>query len=330
MSAPFVTVVIVNYNSGGRLAKCLDCLMRQTFQDFETIVIDNGSTDGSAKPLKQAEIDIRLVEAGANLGFAAANNLAVKEAKGAWLAFLNPDAYALPNWLEVFARAVEAYPDIDAFGSAQLDAKDQSRIDGAGDVCHALGLYYRGHFGWPAAKFPRDGECFSPCAAAAFYRRTVFENLGGFDERFFCYGEDVDLGFRLRLSGGRAVQLARAKVLHEGSGVTGRDSDFSIYYGTRNRLWVYYKNIPFTALLLLTPIHVLTNGVMLARAALSGKGAAYWRGLRDGLKAKALFKKEKGAAEKKLGAGAVLSLLTWSPIKLMRRGADIRPIGKKS
>lgn len=328
MSTPFVSVIIVNYNSGARLGKCLTHLAAQSFSDFETIIVDNGSADGSMAAVAQVAIPAHVIEAGANLGFAAANNLAEKEARGAWLAFLNPDAYAHSDWLKEFKNGAERYASVDAFGSAQYDAKDEMRIDGAGDVCHGFGLYYRGHFGCNARNFPEEGECFSPCAAAAFYRREIFERLSGFDERFFCYGEDVDLGFRLRLAGGRAVQLRKAKVFHEGSGVTGRDSDFSIYYGVRNRLWVYYKNIPSAALYLLAPIHIAVNFVMLLRAIAAGQGDAYWRGLRDGFSGLAVFQKEKRAlaGKHKLSTGGILRALTWSPLKLIRRGADIRPI----
>jgi len=327
---PRITVVIVNYNSGARLEKCLAHMARQTFADFETIVVDNASSDGSAQAANGAEIPVTLINAGSNLGFAAANNLAAKKARGEWLAFLNPDAYAAPDWLAEFVAAAERYRGVDAFGSAQLNADEPSRIDGAGDVCHAFGLIYRGHLGFAADALPEDGEVFSACAAAAFYRRETFQKLGGFDERFFCYCEDMDLGFRLRLAGGRAVQMARAVVLHEGSGVSGRRSDFTVYHGARNRRWVYYKNAPYAVLLALAPIHLAVDLLMLARAAAGGAGAAYWRGLRDGIAAMRTVRMAGAEArkEKKISNKEIIRLLTWSPVKLMRRAADIRPIRK--
>lgn len=328
MTQPFVSVIVVNYNAGSRLEKCLAHLGAQSFGDFETIVVDNASSDGSAAAVERSERPARLIEAGGNLGFAAANNLAAKEARGTWLAFLNPDAYADLDWLAAFRRGCDAYPDVAAFGSAQLDAADPSRIDGAGDVCHAFGLHYRGWFGWPSSSLPEDGECFSPCAAAAFYRRETFLALGGFDERFFCYAEDMDLGFRLRLEGGRAIQLKDARVYHEGSGVTGRASDFAVYYGARNRLWMYYKSLPLTVFLLTAPFHAAVNLALLIRWGAAGRFSAYWRGVRDGVTGlKALREDRRSiAARRRLSPAAVAGLLTWSPLKLVRRGGDLRPV----
>jgi len=324
--APYVSVIIVNYNSGARLEKCLAHLAAQTFTDFETIVVDNASTDGSAQAVAGAGFRVELIEAGKNLGFAAANNLAVKSVRSEWVAFLNPDAYAAPDWLDAFAAGVRKYPGIGVFGSTQLCADNPATLDGAGDVCHALGLYFRGLVGRAVEHAPGDGECFSACAAAAFFRRDVFETLGGFDERFFCYGEDIDLGFRHRLSGGRAVHLRGAIVLHEGSGVTGRHSEFSTFYGVRNRLWVYYKNLPATALIALAPVHIGVNLVMLARSAMIGRAGAHWRGLRDGVAGFGRLKQARAKIqnERMISTIAILQSMTWSPLKLWTRSADIR------
>jgi len=327
-AAPQVTVIIVNYNSGQRLAKCLDHLAMQSFLDFETIIIDNNSQDGSADSAAGHKLKPGVINANKNLGFAVGNNQAAAIARGKWLAFLNPDAYAEKNWLRKLIDATLKYPFADAFGSTQIDAGDATRIDGAGDVCHAFGLAYRGAFGWPVSEHLTDGLCFSPCAAAALYRRDVFDALGGFDERFFCYGEDVDLGFRLRLSGGECVQVSDAVVNHEGSGVTGRYSDFSVYYGNRNRIWLYYKNLPPVLYWLLAPVHLLINISMWARAALSGRGGAYWRAMRDGYGDLSSFRMIRKDVQnsRKVSTMAIAKLLTWSPVKLMRRQTDLRPI----
>lgn len=328
MSTPAVTVVIVNFNAGARLKKCLDHLAAQTFRAFEVIVIDNASTDGSLAEAEKSAQAFRLIEAGANLGFAAANNRAVKDARGALLAFLNPDAYPFPDWLAELIAAAERYPGVEAFGSTQLNAADPSRIDGAGDVFHVFGIPYRGHFGWPAAALPPEGECFAPCAAAALYRRRTFEELGGFDERFFCYGEDVDLGFRLRLAGGRVVQVRAARVLHEGSGVTGRYSDFTVYHGNRNSIWTTYKNMPGAIYWPLFPLHVAVNLYFLARAFSIGAGRAYWRALRDGFGRLGEFSGDRRRLQRarKASLGDLAQALAWSPLKVSRRAAVIRPI----
>lgn len=279
---PRISVIIVNYNSGDRLKRCLDCLEAQSFKDFETIIVDNASSDNSLALIGDPALDLRVIEAGANIGFAAANNLASETAQGDWLAFLNPDAYARPDWLAMLVRATQSFPDVDAFGSTQLMADDPSVIDGAGDVFHILGIAYRGHYGWPAKSLPPTGECFAPCAAAALYRRSAFSALGGFDESFFCYGEDVDLGFRLRLTGGYAMQIAEAVVLHEGSGVSGRESDFTIFHGNRNRIWLTYKNMPALLYWPFLPIRLAGDLYLMARWAMRGKARPYWRAIISG------------------------------------------------
>jgi len=214
--APFISVIIFNYNAGTRLAKVLSHLENQSYKNFEVIILDNGSEDGSADNLDFPALDLQIIFAEENLGFAAGNNRAVDYARGDWLACLNPDAYADENWLEEFTKAAEKYPAIEAFGSTQIMSDERSKLDGAGDGYHILGIAYRGYYGWDIGHLPDDGEVFAACGAAAFYKTDTFKSLGGFEERFFCYGEDVDLGYRLRLSGGAIMQLQRAIVYHEG------------------------------------------------------------------------------------------------------------------
>lgn len=323
---PRLAVIIVNYNAGDRLGRCLERLSRQTFTDFETIVVDNGSTDNSVATARRDHPFAKFDAAGVNLGFAAANNRAAKTAHGEWLVFLNPDAYAEPEWLSALVAASERYPWADAFGSTQINAADPSKIDGAGDVFHVLGIPYRGHFGRPVEKLPAEGECFSPCAAAAMYRKSVFDKLGGFDERFFCYGEDVDLGFRLRLSGGRAVQVRGARVLHEGSGLTGRRSEFSVYHGHRNRIWIAAKNFPGALFWLSAPFRAATDLLLFAKHALGGLGGAYWRALKDGYSRTREFRIDPQARllRRSRSSAEVGAMIDWSVLKLATRQASIR------
>jgi N-acetylglucosaminyl-diphospho-decaprenol L-rhamnosyltransferase len=325
ISAPRVTVIIVNYNAGDRLRRCLDCLAAQIFQDFETILVDNGSTDDSLEHVRAAALPVTIDEAGTNLGFAAANNRAAKTATGEWLAFLNPDAYPEPGWLAALLAAARRHPGVDAFGSTQIDAANPDKLDGAGDAYHFSGVPYRGHHGWSVASLPPEGECFAPCAAAAMYRRSTFAALGGFEESFFCYCEDVDLGFRLRLAGGRAMQIPDALVLHEGSGVTGRRSDFTVYHGHRNRIWAYYRNMPLALLIVTVPFQALANIYLLARFALLGEAKPYLRAMRDGfagLPAQTAARREIQRT-RKISLGALAKVLTWSPVKLFQKRAKI-------
>ena len=254
----------------------------------------------------------------------------MREARGEWLAFLNPDAYAEPDWLAELVAASQRHPWADAFGSTQIDAETPERLDGAGDVYHAFGASYRGHYNWPLDKLPEEGECFAPCAAAALYRRSAFEALGGFEESFFCYCEDIDLGYRLRLAGGRVVQAAGARVLHEGSGVTGKRSDFTIYHGHRNRIWMYYRCTPLLLLIPTAPFHMLFNLCLLVQFALEGRARPYLKTLKDaatGLAAQSEARR-RIQQERKASLTDLARSMTWSLVKILRKEADIRPISR--
>ncbi|OFX06142.1 MAG: hypothetical protein A3E78_14595 [Alphaproteobacteria bacterium RIFCSPHIGHO2_12_FULL_63_12] len=326
---PRLTVIIVTYNAGDRLNRCLEHLSRQTFSDFETIVVDNGSADGSIAAARRHYPTAKFDDVGANLGFAAANNRAAKTAAGEWLVFLNPDAYADPDWLQELVAASGRYPWADAFGSTQIRANEPSLIDGAGDVFNVFGIPYRGHYGWPLESLPPEGECFSPCAAAAMYRKKAFDRLGGFDERFFCYGEDVDLGFRLRLSGGRAVQVKAARVLHEGSGITGRRSEFSVYHGHRNRIWIAAKNLPGVLYWGTAPLRLAADFALFAKHVSHGLGGAYWRAMDDGYRRAKEFRTDSHARRLRQYAriADVATMIDWSVLKLLKRQASIAPVG---
>lgn len=281
VAAPLFSVLIVNYRSGGWLARCLDGLDAQGFRDFDVVVVDNGSGDGSIGPARAraGRAGFTLVESAVNLGFAGGNNLAAARAAGRWLVLLNPDAVAEPDWLARLADAVGRYPRAAAFGSTQISYDDPGRLDGVGDAYHVSGLGWRAGIGRPVAEVPPDHPAFAVCAAAAAIRRDAFEAAGGFDERYFCYFEDVDLCFRLRLAGHEVVQLAGARVRHAGSAITGRTSDFAVFHGTRNRIWTFVKDMPGPLLALFLPLHLLMNAVILLRAAARGQLRPNLRGM---------------------------------------------------
>ena len=193
---------------------------------------------------KFSEIDWVLLDE--NIGFAAANNLAVQKLEDCpWVAFLNPDAFAHADWLQNLIRASEDHPEYSLFGSQMLRHGNADEYDGTGDVYHVSGLAWRRDHCVSVSSIQRQsGEIFSPCAAASLVKRSVFAEAGGFDEDYFCYMEDVDLGFRLRLMGHRSFYVAEAIVEHVGSATTHRNSDFAVYHGNRNLVWTYFKNMP--------------------------------------------------------------------------------------
>lgn len=279
-----VTVIIVNWNSGAWLAQAVAGLGRQTRRDFRLMVVDNASTDDSVARARALDVPFELMALPENAGFARANNLAAAEANSEWLALLNPDAVPAPDWLEQLLAAAGRQPRYDFFGSRQLMAEDARRLDGVGDYYHVSGMASRiGRGRHTTARDLVEREIFSPCAAAALYRRSAFLAAGGFDERYFCYFEDVDLGFRLRLRGHRALYVPTAVVRHAGAAITGRNSAFGIYHGHRNLVWTYVKNMPAPLFWLCLPAHVLLNLLALAWFIARGHGRTILRAKRDAL-----------------------------------------------
>lgn len=278
--ADAVTVIVVNHNGGPHLPRCLHCLADQRLLPARIVVVDNASADGSADAARrQAAADDRLAgrvvvrEMAENIGFAAANNRAVATCDTELVALLNPDAFPEPGWLEALVTAARRHPEAAAFGSRQLLAGSDDLLDGIGDVYHVSGLSWRdGHGCRPTPADCEDADIFSPCAAAALYRRTAFEEVGGFDETFFCYFEDVDLGFRLRLAGYGSRYVSGAIVRHVGGGVSGGDrSDFAVYHGHRNLVWCFVKNMPQPLFAPLLIAHFLQSILVLAVSVTRGQ-----------------------------------------------------------
>ncbi|MDB5495198.1 MAG: glycosyl transferase [Phenylobacterium sp.] len=327
--SPAISVVVVTYQSAPTLERCLAALAAQSFRDFELIVVDNASTDGAARGSAAADRSITLLENAENRGFSGGVNDGAKAARGRWLALINPDAYAEPDWLERLVAAAQAHPDVRAFASRQLMAADPSRLDGLGDVMASAGFPFRGGYTQPDSGAHRIGEVFSPCGGAMLIDRALFLELGGFDERLFCYCEDVDLGYRLRLAGERTLVVPDAVVHHEGSASTGGPrSDFAVFHGTRNRLWVFIKDTPPVLLWLTLPLHVLATAVLFARHATRGELAAPWRGLMAGLAglSTALQMRREVQATRKVGSLVIAHAMTWDPLDLFLRRVVIRPL----
>jgi GT2 family glycosyltransferase len=286
--APFFTVILVNYNGGDYIRRAVDALAAQDFADFEAVIVDNGSTDGSLEALPELDARFRIDAAGENLGFAVANNRAAKQSRAPWLVTLNPDAFARPGWLSALHRATQNHPYVTMFGSMQVMADLPDGVapvfDGTGDEYSIYGAAYRANFEKPLRTFTEDFPVFGPCAAAAAYQREAFEAAGGFDERFFCYHEDVDLALKMRRLGGRAVQVHDAVVEHVGSGISGRTSDFAIYHGYRNRVWTWMSSMPAALAVLLLPLMVAANLAQLAYTLkVEGRTKPMARGLWHGL-----------------------------------------------
>lgn len=264
VASPWVRVIIVNFNGGAFLRSALAGLAVQTMGNFEAVIVDNASTDGSLESLELPDARFRIIRSESNIGFAAGANLGVQDARTPWIAMLNPDATPQPQWLEKLHAATDRHAGFALFGSTQLMAETPLMLDGAGDNYSVFGMAWRGGYGSSAANVDKDIEVFSLCAAAALYRRDVFTAAGGFAESFFCYLEDVDLCFRLRLQGHRAMLVADARVIHVGSAIAGT-STFAYYYTARNGIWLLARCMPWQLLILVAPLHLASQAWLILR-----------------------------------------------------------------
>jgi GT2 family glycosyltransferase len=321
-----VSVIIVAYGSRDYIPRCLAALQAQTVRPARIILVENGSPEDRRVTPDMIPDGVDFIENSENLGFATANNRAAARADTRWLAFLNPDAFAAPDWLERLLASAERHPDAAFFGSTQYAADHPGVLDGAGDVYHAVGFPYRGGYGRAEKTVPEEGTVFSACAAASLVDRAVFEELGGYDEAYFCYCEDVDLCFRGRLLGYEVIQVPDACVDHVGYASTARYSDFAIYHGTRNRLWTFLKNMPSPLFQLLLPVHAAATFVQLGSAIRRKLLKPFWRGVRDALADWPRISKQRREIQRsrKVGFGAISRALTWNPFKLARRRPDVR------
>jgi N-acetylglucosaminyl-diphospho-decaprenol L-rhamnosyltransferase len=317
---PWVRVIIVAFNAGPWLQRCVAALVAQTFTDFEAVVVDNGSEDGSIEALRLPDDRFRIEHAGSNLGFAAANNLGASGCEADWIATLNPDAEPNDAWLEELRRATLRHRDATMFGSTQIDARHPDRVDGFGDVVSIYGTAWRGASGSLVAALPADDrEVFAPCAAAALYARDAFLAAGGFEDSFFCYLEDVDLGFRLRLGGAQCIQVRRAEVRHLAGAIAGEASAFSVFHRQRNRIWLIARNVPSPLVVLVLALQIAVIPLTVWRRGPGGWRAAL-RGVAAGLGGfpHALGQRRAIQRTRVLSNGELARMLVWDPRQALR------------
>ena len=281
--SPHLTVVIPNWNGERFLSTCLGSLLEQSFEDFETVLVDNGSTDGSVAFVRRNFPEVHVLPLSENRGFSAAANAGIRASRAEYVALLNNDTETDPGWLEALVKAAEAHPEASLFASKLVDFHDRRMLDGAGDALRRSGLPYRlGHRELDRGQYDDPAFVFGACAAAALYRRTLFEEIGLFDEDFFAYCEDGDVSFRAQLAGHRCLYVPEAVVYHMGSASTGdKRSATAIRLGTRNSLSLLVKNLPLSAVPHLVLFFVSGQLARLLTAAATGTLRAHLEGLAE-------------------------------------------------
>jgi GT2 family glycosyltransferase len=274
---PLISTIVVNWNGLSFIDECLASLERQTWENKEFILVDNGSTDGSADCLRvwaEQTPNARSILLPKNTGFCEANNLAFARARGEWVALLNNDAVAEPNWLEELVRRGDPERRIGMLGGKILFFEPEGVIDKAGHLIYWDGQNRgRGTMEKDVGQYERQEEILWPDACAALYHRRVFEETGGFDQTFFAFGDDADLGMRARLLGWKAWYVPTAVVRHRHSATAGAYSPLKIMLVERNRLLLAVKNFTLP-LLLSNPYWSIRRLVWHAYAASKKQGAA--------------------------------------------------------
>ncbi len=240
-----IDIIIPNWNGKQFLGICLESLQKQAFQDFETFVVDNGSTDGSVEFVRSKFPEVKVISLTENRGFAGGVNVGIRVTKGELVFLLNNDAFLEVNCLQELRKASKELPNVGFFATKMLFSEHRDVINAAGDSFGTDGRARNVGFGEPDQdQYNHATEVFGACAGAALYRRSLFENIGLFDEDFFLILEDVDLDFRAQLAGYRCYYIPTAIVYHKHSASIGRYSAFSVYHTSRNSLYVLLKNMP--------------------------------------------------------------------------------------
>ena len=284
--SPRVAVVIPNWNGEPHLRTCLEALERQTLRlEMEVWVVDNGSTDGSVALVTELAW-VKLIRNHENCGFAAACNQAIIASDSPFVALLNNDVVVAADWLERLLEVIVEAPRVGSCTSKVLNQTDPRVIDNCGHVLYADGLTRgRGRLEPDDGRFDRIEEVFCPSGCACLLRWEMLDDVGLFDEAFFAYCEDADLGFRGRLRGWSCLFVPAAVAYHRfsGSSVTAYSSLKALNV-ERNRLWLAVKNLPL-------PLLVMSVGATLARYAWQAVGALTHRG------ASGAFVRERSAPE---------------------------------
>lgn len=246
-----VTIVIPNYNGKHFMEPCLSSLSEQTYKDFHILVVDNASSDGSIEYMEENYPDIELIKLQKNYGFSKAVNIGIQHSRTPYVILLNNDTTVDTRYVEEMVKAIEKSPKIFSVSSKMIQMYHPELIDSAGDLYTLLGWGVCRGCGRPVSNYTKYDEIFTACAGAAIYRRSVFDEIGYFDENHFAYLEDIDIGYRARIYGYYNMYCPTALVYHVGSGTSGsKYNSFKVKLAARNNLYLNYKNMPALQLVL--------------------------------------------------------------------------------
>lgn len=279
-----VSVIIPNYNGKQYLKNCLDAMERQVYKEFEVILVDNGSEDGSVEFVRAHYPWVRLVTLPENTGFCGGVNAGIRVSESPYVILLNNDTIAEKDFIKNLVSSMKRHPNAFSCQAKMLQISDRSKIDDAGNYYCALGWAFAYGKGKPESAYREEKQIFSSCAGAAIYSRDGLNRIGMFDEAHFAYLEDLDLGYRARLHGYENWFCPQARVYHVGSGTSGsRYNLFKVRYSSRNNVYLIYKNMPVLQVIWNFPLLLLGFGCKAIFFAGKGLGREYVAGIKNGI-----------------------------------------------
>ena len=298
-----VAVVIPSWNGREQLQGVLESLASQEYGEFEVVVVDNGSEDGTAEYLAESWPRVRRLAFSENRGFAAAVNHGITSTSSDYVALINNDVELDSNWLPAVVAALDEEPGAASVASKLIDWGRRNVLDGAGDMVGWDGYCVRrGKGERDRGQYDGSRSVLSACAAAALYRRRALDEVGAFDERFFAYIEDVDWGMRAQLAGWDCVYEPTAVAYHVGGVSSARISDFVLFQCHRNIIWMMVKNYPLPVLVLFAPWSLVRRLGTLLKAAAHGEATCSCG--RGGRRSRSCLGRCSPAARSSAGAGA--------------------------
>ena len=278
-----VSVVIPNFNGIAFLDSVLASLEGQTLNNFEVILVDNGSTDGSCSFVTANYPWVHLIELSENFGFCGAVNAGIRAAKAPYVLLLNNDTEVKEDFVEEMLAAIRRHKNAFSCGARMVQDHDRDKLDDVGNYYCALGWSFARGRGKDIHAYETEDRIFSACAGAAIYRKKILEKIGYFDEEHFAYLEDTDIGYRARIYGYENWYAPKAIVYHVGSGTSGsRYNQFKTRYSSRNNIYLIYKNMPLLQIILNLPFLVAGFLVKFLFFAVKGMGKEYAAGIKNG------------------------------------------------
>lgn len=280
-----VTIIIPNYNGKHFMKPCLESLEKQHCKDFRILVVDNASSDGSLEYMEESYPSVEVISLDQNYGFSKAVNVGIRHSSTPYVILLNNDTVVEPHYVGELIHAIESSDRIFSVSSKMIQMYHPELIDSAGDLYTLVGWGVCRGAGRPVTNYTHPGLVFSACAGAAIYRRSVFEEIGYFDEQHFAYLEDIDIGYRAKIYGYQNCYAPAAHVYHVGSGTSGsKYNTFKVKLSARNSIYLNYKNMPFPVLLL-NSLPLIAGFVVKSLFFFkNGFGKDYLDGLAEGLK----------------------------------------------